>query len=87
MSKYTDQLEKQLQGMKITQDSYSSWLGNECTKRFMLELELDLQKAREDRVPAPTVEYAGISAIERNSHINAIESVLEWKPSELEADE
>lgn len=87
MSKYTDQLEKQLQGMKITQDSYSSWLDNDCTKRFMLELELDLQKAREDRVPAPTVEYAGIAAIDRNATIDVLESVLEWKPSELEADE
>lgn len=87
MSKYTEQLEKQLQGMKITQDSYSSWLDNECTKRFMLEVELDLQSGREDKTPAPTIECAAMAAIERNAYIDALESVLEWKPSELEADE
>lgn len=87
MSKYTDQLEKQLQSMKITQDSYGAWLDNECTKRFMLEIELDLQRVREDKVPAPTIECAGMAAIDRNTTIDVLESVLEWKPSELEADE
>lgn len=88
MSKYTDQLEKQLQAMKITQDSYDSWLDNECTKRFMLEIELDLQNTRERRISAASsVELAGIIAIERNINIEVLESVLEWKPLELEADE
>lgn len=84
MSKYIDQLEKQLQSMKITQDSYASWLDNECTRRFLLEIELDLQRAREDRLPASTLESAGIAAIDRNASIDALESVLEWKPSELD---
>lgn len=87
MSKYTDQLEKQLQGMKITRDSYTSWLDNECTKRFMLEIELDLQGHREARLPSVSAEIAGMAAIDRNATIDALESVLEWKPSELEADE
>lgn len=87
MSKYTDQLEKQLQSMKVTQDSYSAWLDNECTQRFMLEIELDLQRSREDRLHASTIERAGIAAVDRNATIDVLESVLEWKPSELEADE
>lgn len=87
MSKYTDQLEKQLQSMKITQDSYDSWLDNECTQRFMLEVELNLQFALEEKIPTAEADRVTFFVAERNASIGALENILNWKPSELEADE
>lgn len=87
MSEYLNELQRKIDAMPISKDSYSSWLDNECTQRFFAEIKRDLQDHRESHLPASSIEQAGMAAIDRNATIDVLESVLEWKPSELEADE
>lgn len=87
MSKYLDQIEIKLQSMKLSQDSYSSWLDNECTQRFLLEIAKNMQEAMEAYIPGSSIEGAGIAAIARNAEIMVLQNILEWKPQELEVNE
>jgi hypothetical protein len=77
LSRIIDQKRKTLEsGAPITQDSYDRWLDNECTKRLLAELELEILDSHLDI----TEENASAS----NAVIDALTEVLNWKPSELD---
>jgi hypothetical protein len=67
----------------ISKDAYEMWKDNAVTHRFMEEMKAELKTTIEERIFG-THEQMIKAAHERNVAINIFESVLEWKPQELE---
>jgi hypothetical protein len=77
LSRIIDQKRRALEsGAPITQDSYDRWLDNECTKRLLAELEIDILDAHLDMTED--------SATADNAVIDSLTEVFNWKPSELD---
>jgi hypothetical protein len=67
----------------VSNDAFEMWKDNEVTHRFMEEMRIALNEAVNERIFG-THENMIKAAHERNEAINIFESVLEWKPQELE---
>jgi len=70
----------------VSPDEYASWKDSDVTKRFLAEIAIQLQEAKEERIIG-THEQMIKMAHARNEAMDILESVLTWKPSELEAEE
>lgn len=78
-----DEIDEILKHSNIDADSYRMWKENAVTKRFMLEIEVDLLETRIQYPHQVTIEEIAISAIKNGEHCETLESVLTWKPEEL----
>jgi hypothetical protein len=78
-----DEIDEILKHSNIDSDSYRMWKENAVTKRFMLEIEVDLLETRIQYPHQVTIEEIAISAIKNGEHCETLESVLTWKPEEL----
>ena len=63
----------------ISQDSYDRWLDNECTKRFVADLEVGILEAHLDMNEENAAAF--------NLIIDVMTDLTMWKPQELEANE
>lgn len=80
LSKIIDQKKAALEsGAPITQDSFDRWLDNECTKRFMADMELSILEAHLDMNQENALAY-GVC-------INVMTDFTMWKPQELQSNE
>lgn len=70
----------------VTNDEYQAWRDNDVTKRFMSELQSNLEDST-NRLIFGTHEQMIESAHERNAEIAVLQNVIDWKPSELEENE
>ena len=71
--------EREVASYRVTADEFQSWKAQECTKKFMAEIELMMLEA-----------YADLNILKaevRGACIGTLENVLEWKPQELIKDE
>lgn len=66
-------------GAKITQDSYDRWLDNECTKRFIAEVEINILENY-------GATYSGGDPA-KAAVIERLTDLIDWKPSELDKNE
>ena len=71
-------------GAPISSDSFESWLDNEVTQRFMAEMALNLSDAYREPITGDSDQIIKL-AHTRNEAIANFESILNWKPSELES--
>lgn len=78
-----DQIDDLLKNSNIEEDQFKMWKENIVTQRFLLEVERDLLKTREDYAIGQTVEEVAFKAIKNGEHCETLEAVLEWKPDEL----
>lgn len=80
LRKIIDQKRADLKSLlPITKDSYGRWLDNECTKRFIGDLELDILETHLDM----TQENAAAFSV----CIDVLTDLTMWKPQELETNE
>lgn len=66
-------------GAPISQDSYDRWLDNECTRRFMADLEIQILEAHVDMNQENAAAF-GLC-------IDVMTDLTMWKPQELETNE
>lgn len=70
----------------ITKDDYEIWLNNDVTKRFLSEMQSDLDDCRKERIVGDHEQMIRM-AHERNEAMEIFENVLSWKPAELLKDD
>ena len=66
-------------GAQISQDSYDRWLDNECTRRFMADLEVSILEAHLDMNEENSAAFG--------TCIDVMTDLTMWKPQELETNE
>jgi len=78
-----------LTNSNISLDAYELWKQNDVTKRFFLELELQLLQERADTSSSgrDSIEKIAIDCIKSDIECETLEQVLEWKPHELQGDD
>lgn len=79
-----DDIEAELKHFNIDADQYRMWKENIVTKRFLLEIEEDLLRTQQLYTHHSTVEEIALNAVRNGEHCETLESVLTWKPNELE---
>lgn len=80
LSRIIDQKRAALKsGSTISQDSYDRWLDNECTKRFMADLEVSILEAHLDMNEGNAAAFA--------TCIDVMADLTMWKPQELQSNE
>lgn len=72
--------------MNITKDQYDAWMDNDVTKRFMDCIKEDLESVRCAKIYGNHESMIKI-AHERNMSMEIFESILNWKPTEIQSDE
>lgn len=82
-----DEIDETLKHSNVDADQYRIWKENIVTKRFFLEVEKDLIETRSLYPHQSTVEEIALSAVRNGEHCETLESVLTWKPEELEVDQ
>ena len=70
----------------ITKDDYEIWLNNDVTKRFLSEVQNDLDYSKGQRITGDHEQMIRM-AHERNEAMSIFENILAWKPEELFKDE
>lgn len=80
LSKIIDQKKAALEsGTPISQDSFDRWLDNECTKRFMADLEISILEAHLDMNEENAAAFC--------TCIDVMTDLTMWKPQELQSNE
>lgn len=80
LSKIIDQKRAALDSApKLSQDSYDRWLDNECTKRFMADLEVSILEAHLDMNEGNAAAFG--------TCIDVMTDLTMWKPQELQSNE
>ena len=64
------------ESIPISNDSYQLWRDNECTRRFIADVELMILDVHSDT----TTKLDGL----RSDVVGVYERILDWKPVELE---
>ena len=73
-------VEDELKNIAIEPDAYALWKQNQVTRRFMLEIELDLLETQSKTIMSSTIEQIAINEIKRSEHAETLEAVLDWNP-------
>lgn len=81
-----EEIEELLKHSDVTADQYRMWKENIVTKRFLLEIEKGLLETQQEYPRQSTVEEIALSAVRNGEHCETLESVLTWKPQELEVE-
>ena len=71
----------------ITKNDYEIWKEDGVTKRFMAEMEINLRDTEKERIFGMTELEIVKAAYMRNQALTIFESILEWKPEEIENNE
>lgn len=64
-------------------DAYLLWKDNEVTRAFMREIKEGLDDQVKNLIWGDSIEKVGMNALIRKAKIEVLESVLEWKPEEV----
>jgi hypothetical protein len=80
-----NEIENIIKNSNVTKDAFELWKLNDVTKRFFLEVELDLLETRADASPASrdTIENIALDSVRNAKHCEILEVILEWVPHEI----
>lgn len=79
-----EELESLVKSLQISPDAYTMWKENIVTRRFLAEAELELFDRRADVPYGTTCESIALAHVKNYSACEQLESVLTWKPQELQ---
>ncbi len=87
MNNRAEELEIAIKSLQISPDAYMMWKDNIVTKRFLAEAELELLDRRADVPHGTTCEAIALDHVKNRSACEQLETVLAWKPDELQSED